>query len=173
MNYNTLEAITRRAVCNTLGARSKDFDQWLVTFDSIDGIKIDGFDFGAGVELYFDPEISPFSFFSSEVSFFISEDLHTPRGVSPADVQVFFGNRCSNVAEAEKAAGAFLDRFVEDGWYVEDEFDECGGLHLRYELGLGLESEEAFATALEKAFGDLLDPSVTNALRSFIHYFED
>ena len=176
MTYNTLEAITRKAVCNTIGARSKNFDQWIVTEDINEGMEIiEQFDFLCGpcVELWFDPQISPVTFFSSDVTFYVSGDMRTPKGVSPADIQVFFGNHCSNVDEAERAADAFFDRGVDDGWYVEDCFDEGLGLHMRYELGHDIEDEETFAAALEKALNELLDPSVANALRSFIHYFED
>ena len=173
MTYNTLEAITRKAVCNTIGARSKDFDQWLVTEDINEGMELDGFDLGTTVELSFDPQISPFTFFSSGATFYVSGDMRTPKGATPADIQVFFGNRCFDIDEAERAADGFLYRGVDDGWYVEDRFDEELGLHMRYELGLDIEDEETFAAALEKALNELLDPSVANALRSFIHYFED
>jgi prepilin-type N-terminal cleavage/methylation domain-containing protein len=64
-------------------------------------------------------------------------------------------------------------KYRDNGWYIEDCFEEGSGLHLVYELGLDIEDEEAFAAALEKALNELLDPLVANALRSFIHYFED
>ena len=64
MTYNTLENAVRSAACKTLGARSKDFDKWLVTCDFNEGIEIENFDLGTSVELSFDPPISPFRYFS-------------------------------------------------------------------------------------------------------------
>ena len=173
MNYTTLERIVRRAACRTLGAKSESFDSWLVTDDSHEGIELEGFRFGPCVELSFDPSISPFNYFSSDVVFFVDLPAETPKGTSPADVQVFFGNICTDVEAAEAAAEAFLERDVPDGWYVEDCFDCDLGLHLRRELGYEFESVAAFATAVENAFAELCDPEITDGLRSFIHYFED
>jgi hypothetical protein len=176
MTYNTLERIMRQAVCNTIGARSKDFNQWLVTEDINEGMEIiEQFDFLCGpcVELGFDPQISPFTFFSSDVAFYVNGSIRTSKGALPASIHAFFGCRCSDAVEADKTAEIFFDRGVDDGWYIEDCFEEGSGLHLVYELGLDIEDEEAFAAALEKALNELLDPLVANALRSFIHYFED
>ena len=175
MTYNTLERITRQAVCNTIGARSKDFDQWLVTEDINEGFMDEGVDFLCNpcVELGFDPQISPFTFFSSGVAFYVNRSIRTSKGALPASIHAFFGSCCSDTVEAEKTADIFFDRGVDDGWYIEDCFEEGSGLHLAYELGFDIENEEAFAATLEKAFNELLDPSVANALRSFIHYFED
>jgi hypothetical protein len=176
MTYNTLERITRQAVCNTIGARSKDFDQWLVTEDINEGMEIiEEFDLLCGpcVELWFDPQISPFTFFSSDVAFYVNGSIRTSKGALPASIHAFFGCRCSDAVEADKTAEIFFDRGVDDGWYIEDCFEEGSGLHLVYELGLDIEDEEAFAAALEKALNELLDPLVANALRSFIHHFED
>ena len=176
MTYNTLERITRQAACSTLGSKSKDFDKWLVTEDINEGMEItEEFDFLCGpcVELRFDPQISPFTFFSSDVTFYVSGGMRTPKGGYPANIQVFFGHHCLDTVDAEKTADIFFDRSVDDGWYIEDCFDEGIGLHLIYELGFDIEKEEAFAVAVEKAFNELLNPRTTNALRSFIHYFED
>ena len=173
MNYSNLESIVRSAACKTLGAKSENFDRWLVTSNSNEGITIEGFNFGTSVELSFDPSISPFNFFASDVVFYVDLPTETPRGISPADIQLFFGNYCTDVDAAEKAAAAFLDRDASDGWYVEDCFDEGCGLHLVRVLGFEFESEEAFAKAVENAFAELLDHRVADNLRSFIHYFED
>ena len=173
MNYSNLETIVRNVACRTLGAKSENFDRWLVTSDPNEGIEIEGFNLGTSVELSFEPSISPFNFFSSDVVFFVDLPTEQTRGITPADVQVFFGNYCTDTYAAEKAAETFLDREASDGWYVEDYFDEGGGLHLVRVLGFEFESEEAFAKAVENAFAELLDHRVRDKLRSFIHYFED
>ena len=41
MTYNPLENAVRSAACKTLGSRSKDFDEWIVTCDPDDGIEIE------------------------------------------------------------------------------------------------------------------------------------
>lgn len=176
MTYNTLERIMRQAVCNTIGARSKDFNQWLVTEDINEGMEIiEQFDFLCGpcVELGFDPQISPFTFFSSDIAFYVNGSIRTSKGALPASIHAFFGSCCSDAAEAEKTADIFFDRGVDDGWYIEDCFEEYFGLHLIYKLGFDIENEEDFATVVEKAFNELLEPRTTNTLRPFLHYFED
>ena len=71
------------------------------------------------------------------------------------------------------AVDIFFNRRTDDGWYIENCFEEFFGLHLIYELGFDIENEEDFATVVEKAFNELLEPRTTNALRPFLHYFED
>ena len=173
MNYNTLESIVRSAACKTFGARSTNFDEWLVTYDIDEDVCIDELDLGTVVELSFEPSISPVKYFSSDVVFYVGACNSSAKLTPPAAVQAFFGNACKDIEAAEEAASDFLDRGPDDGWYVEDYFDEGGGLHLVRVLGFEFESEEAFAKAVENAFAELLDHRVADKLRSFIHYFED
>ena len=128
MTYNTLENAVRSAACKTLGARSKDFDKWLVTCDPHEDIEIDDFDLGTSVELSFDPPISPFQYFSSDVVFYVS--VHDD-GIG--DVQVFFGNSCSDPDEAECAKESFYDEAL-GNWYIEEAFERDLGLHLMREF---------------------------------------
>ena len=66
MTYNTLERMTRHAACNTIGAKSDNFNQWLETCNPNDFIEDKEFDLGTAVELSIDPSISPFRYFSSD-----------------------------------------------------------------------------------------------------------
>lgn len=167
MTYNTLERITRQAVCNTLGAKSENFDKWLVTCNFNEDIEIEDFDLGTGVELSFDPPISPFSFFSSDVVFYVS--VHEG-GIG--DVQVFFGNSCSDPDAAECAAGAFSDEAL-GGWYIAEDFDSDFGLHLMIEFEFDPNTEHDLRVKITDCFFELCEPMLSNTLRSFIHYFED
>ena len=173
MNYNKLEAIARNAARKTLGVNMENFDNSLVTRDPNEGIVIEGINLGTSVEISFTPSVSPFSFFSSDVVFFVNLPTEQTRGISPADVQAFFGNYCTDVEAAETAVATFLERDIPDGWYVEDCFDECLGLHLRRELGDSFESDDAFASAVENAFSELCSNEITGQLCSFVQYFED
>ena len=168
MTYNTLENAVRSAACKTLGARSKDFDKWLVTCDPHEDIEIDDFDLGTSVELSFDPPISPFRYFSSDVVFYVS--VHEG-GIG--DVQVFFGETCHDVDSAEAAACDFLERDDSDSWYISDDFDENSGLHLMREVAFDLESESDIESKIASCFSELLENETADKLRSFIHYFED
>ena len=174
MNYNTLELAVRDIACKTLGAKSENFDRWLVTCNPNEGMDIEGFDFGDCVELSFDPSISPVSYFSSKVVFYVSPPVTQLSGaITPASVQVCFGRFCSDVEAAEAAAEDFLRRGIEDGWYIDSCFDPCLWLELRCELGTSFESDEALLSAIEDAFAELCDNRFADKLRSFIHYFED
>lgn len=168
MTYNTLEAITRQAACKTLGARSKDFDKWLVTCDPNEDIEIEDFDHGTSVELSFDPSISPFTYFSSDVVFFVNL---SPNGVS--DVQAFFGSSCSDTVAAELSAAQFLTRDDSDGWYVEEDFGEESGLHLMHTFVYDPEDDRSAEDAIASCFAELLENETADRLRSFVHYFED
>ena len=169
MTYNTLERITRQAVCNTLGARSDNFDQWLETCDPNDFIENGDFDLGTTVELSFDPSISPFQYFSSDVVFYVTIDKSQNSG----DVQVFFGVSCYDTDAAEVAAGDFLTRESSDGWYIEDEFDEDMGLHLMRPFYFESDNEADMLAMISKCFAELCGAEVSDKLCSFIHYFED
>ena len=173
MNYNELEAIARSAARKTLGSKMENFDRGLVTANPNEGITMEGFNLRTTVELSFTPSVFPFDFFSSDVVFFVNLLTESPRGISHANVQAFFGNYCTDVEAAEKAATAFLQRDVSDGWYVADCLDCDFGLHLRYELGGEFESDDAFAAAVERAFAELCGSAVADQLRSFVCYFED
>jgi hypothetical protein len=169
MTYNTLERITRQAVCTTLGARSDNFDQWLETYNPDEIIEDEGFDLGTSVELYFDPAISPLKYFSSDVTFYVTVFNNQSLGA----VSAFFGSSCSDVDEANSAAGDFLDRDASDGWYVADEFEEETGLHLVREFCFEPNNEADIFAMISKCFAELCGAEVANKLRSFIHYFED
>ncbi|MBE6577815.1 MAG: hypothetical protein E7653_06730 [Ruminococcaceae bacterium] len=168
MTYNDLKSITKQAVCHTLGAASKDFDKWLVTCDPNDGIEIEGYDFGTCVELSFDPSVSPFNYFSSEVVFYVSTD-----DLGMGNVQAFFGSSCYDVDSAEEVANDFLDRGSEDGWFVEEYFDEDSGLHLMREFEFDPKDPSDLSDKLISCFSELCGPFISSKLRSFIHYFED
>ena len=163
MTYNTLENAVRIAACKTLGARSKDFDKWLVTCNFNEDIEIEGFDLGTGVELSFDPSISPFQYFSSEVVVYASvhEDGY-------GDMQVFFGNSCYD----PDAADSFSDEALGD-WYIAEDFTKDSGLHLMREFKFDPESEHDLCVKITDCFAELCEPMISNTLRSFIHYFED
>lgn len=169
MTYNTLERITRQAVCTTLGARSDNFDQWLETYNPDEIIEDEGFDLGTSVELYFDPAISPLTYFSSDVTFYVTVFNHQSTGA----VSAFFGSSCNDVEAAEAAAKIFLDRDTSDGWYIEDEFDEDAGLHMIREFTFDPESESDIEGKIASCFSELLENETADKLRSFIHYFED
>ena len=169
MTYNTLERITRQAVCNTLGARSDNFDQWLETYDPDEIIKDEGLDLGTSVELYFVPAISPLKYFSSDVTFYVTIFNNQSLGA----VSAFFGSSCCDVDAAEAAVGDFLDRDASDGWYVADEFDEDAGLHLVREFTFDPESESDIESKIASCFNELLENETADKLRPFIHYFED
>ena len=169
MTYNTLERITRQAVCNTLGARSDNFDQWLETYDPDEIIEDEGLDLGTSVELYFDPAISPLKYFSSDVTFYVTIFNNQSMGA----VSAFFGSSCCDVDAAEAAVGDFLDRDASDGWYVVDEFDEDAGLHLAKEFCFDPDNETDIFAMISKCFAELCSAEVSDKLRSFIHYFED
>ena len=174
MNYNILERAVRDIACKTLGAKSENFDRWLVTCNPNEGMEVEDFNFGDCVELSFEPLISPFSYFSSEVVFYVSPPVAQPGGaITPASVLVCFGRFCSDVEAAEAAAEDFLRRGVEDGWYIDSCFDPCLWLELRYELGTSFESDEALLSAIEDTFAELCDNRFADKLRPFIHYFED
>ena len=168
MTYNTLENIVRSAACRTLGAKSEHFDKWLVTCDPNEDIEVEGFDLGTSVELTFDPSISPFAYFSSDVLFFVNLS-HDGLG----DVQVFFGSSCSDTVSAETAAEDFLTRDESDGWYVEEDFDEECGLHLMRTFVYDSEDDTSLEYAITTCFAELLENETADKLRSFIHYFED
>ena len=168
MTYNTLERAVRRAACRTLGARSQNFDEWLVTCDPNEDIEIEGFDLGTSVEFTFDPSISPFSYFSSDVVFFVN--LSTDGN---GDVQTFFGNSCSNTVAAEKAKETLLFKDEADGWYVEEIFDANSGLHLMHTFACNSEDEDSVELAIASCLAELLEDQTADELRSFIHYFED
>ena len=168
MTYNTLERAVRSAACRTLGANSQNFDKWLVTCDPNEGIEIKGFDLGTSIELSFDPSISPFAYFSSDVVFYVNLSAD---GIS--DVQVFFGTSCSNTAAAEEAAVAFLARGESEGWYVEYAFDKDLGLHLTHAFACDAEDDRSVEDAIASCFAELLENDTADMLRSFIHYFED
>jgi hypothetical protein len=169
MTYNTLERITRQAVCTTLGARSDNFDQWLETYNPDEIIEDEGFDLGTSVELYFDPAISPLTYFSSDVTFYVTVFNNQNLGA----VSAFFGSSCSDVDEAKSAAGDFLDRDASDGWHVADEFEEETGLHLVREFCFEPNNEADIFAMISKCFAELCGAEVSDKLRSFIHYFED
>ena len=168
MTYNTLENAVRSAACKTLGSRSKDFDEWLVTCDPNEDIEIDDFDLGTSVELSLDPSISPFQYFSSDVVFYVS--VHEG-GIG--DVQVFFGENCSDVVSVEAAACDFLVRDDSDSWYIAEDFDENSGLHMIREFTFDPESESDIESKIASCFSELLENETADKLRSFIHYFED
>lgn len=169
MTYNILERVTRSAVCNTLGAKSENFDIWLDTCDPNEGMEIEGFDLGTSVELSFDPSISPFSYFSTDVVFYINIDENHKSG----DVQAFFGSSCYDIDAAEVAAESFLVRDETDGWYVEDEFDEDSGLHLMRTFTVDPHSYADVFAKITTCFAELCESVISDKLRSFIHYFED
>ena len=169
MTYNTLERITRQAVCTTLGARSDNFDQWLETYNPDEIIEDEGFDLGTTVEICFDPEISPLKFFSSGVTFYVTVFNHQSTGA----VSAFFGSSCNDVEAAEAAAKIFLDRDASDGWHVADEFEEETGLHLVREFCFEPNNEADIFAMISKCFAELCGAEVSDKLRSFIHYFED
>lgn len=167
MTYNTLESVTRQAACKTLGAKSENFDKWLVTCNFKEDIEIEDFDLGTSVELSFDPSISPFQYFSSDVVFYVS--VHED-GIG--DVQAFFGNSCSDSDAAECAAGAFYDEAF-GGWYIGAYFEEDCGLHMIREFTFDPESESDIESKIAACFSELLENETADKLRSFIHYFED
>lgn len=169
MTYNTLERITRQAVCNTLGTRSDNFDQWLETYNPDEIIEDEGFDLGTSVELYFDPSISPLKYFSSDVTFYVTIFNNQNLGA----VSVFFGSSCQDIDATETAAKVFLDRDASDGWYIEDEFDEDAGLHLIREFHFEPNNDDNIFAMISKCFAELCGAEVSDKLRSFIHYFED
>lgn len=168
MTYQKLESVTRQAVCKTLGAKSKNFDKWLVTCNYNEDLEIDGFDLGTSVELSFDPSISPFQYFSSDVVFYVS--VHED-GIG--DMQVFFGETCQDVEDAEAAASEFLERNVSDGWYIEEDFDENSGLHLMREFEYDTTDETDLLAKVTACFTELCEAEVADELRSFVHYFEN
>ena len=167
MTYKTLDKITRQAANKVLGMASENLDKWLVTCDFNEGIEIEGYDLGTSVELSFDPPISPFTFFTSDVVFYVCthED-----GIG--DMQVFFGDSCYDVAAAEAAASEFLGRDASDGWYIDEEFSEDAGLHLMREFCFDPESESELLDQLTACFSELCEADTSDELRSFIHYFE-
>ena len=169
MTYNTLERITRQAVCTTLGARSDNFDQWLETYNPDEILADEGFDLGTTVEICFDPEISPLKYFSSDVTFYVTVFNNQSLGA----VSAFFGSSCYDVDEAKSAAGDFLDRDASDGWHVADEFEEETGLHLVREFCFEPDNEADIFAMISKCFAELCGAEVADKLRSFIHYFED
>ena len=173
MNYNTLESIVKNAARKVFGVRFENFDEWIVTCNPNEGIYVEEIDLGTSVELSFEPSISPFNFFSSDVVFYVNAYPSFKEATPPACVQVFFGNSCLDIEAAEEAAEDFLNRESSDGWYIEDCFDEGCGLHLMCDLGFDFESDEDFADAVESAFSELCDRKLADKLRSFIHYFED
>ena len=168
MNYITLERIVRNAACKPLGAKSENFDRWLVTSDPNEGIEIEGFDLGTSVELAFDPSISPFSYFSSDVVFFVNLSTEVL-----GDVQIFFGRSCSDTTAAEAAAKEFLKRDETEGWYAPEYFDENCGLHLIREFSYDPDDELDIENKISACFNELLENEIADGLRSFIHYFED
>ena len=169
MTYNTLESATRNAVCNTLGAKSENFDAWLNTCDPDEGLEVEGFDFGTTVELSFDPSVSPFSYFSSDVVFYVNVDENRGTG----NVQAFFGSSCYDMDAAEVAAESFLDRDEADGWFVGDEFDEVSGLHLVRTFSVDPDNYADIFSKITTCFAELCGSEISDKLRSFIHYFED
>ena len=169
MTYNTLERITRQAVCTTLGARSDNFDQWLETYNPDEIIEDEDFDLGTSVELSFDPSVSPLKYFQSDVTFYVTI-LNNP---NLGAVHAFFGSSCYDTDAAEAAAGDFLERESSDGWYVEDELDEDAGLHLIREFYFEPNNDADIFAMISKCFAELCGAEVSDKLRSFIHYFED
>ena len=169
MKYETLERTFRRAVCRTLGKRLKNADLWLHSEDPNEGMDDDELDLGTSVELCFEDRISPFTYFHSDVVFYAT--VHDDVGCG--DLQIFFGNSCQDVSEAEMAAEEFLTREESDGWYVEEFFDEDGGLHLMRVFEYNPYDEEDLVRQISHCLDELLQSELANSLRSFIHYFED
>lgn len=169
MTYNTLEHAIRTAACKTLGSKSENFDNWIVTYNPNEGIEIEEFDLGTSVELSMEPSISPFTYFSSDVVFFVN--LHGADGLG--DIQVFFGNSCVNTTSAEVAAKDFLSRDPSDGWYIGAYFEEDCGLHMIREFTFDPESESDIESKIASCFSELLENETADKLRPFIHYFED
>lgn len=167
MTYNTLERITRRAACMTLGENSKDFDKWLVTCNFNEDIEIEGYDIGTSVELSFDPAISPFKYFSSDVVFYVSahED-------GCGDMQVFFGNSCYDTDTVKNTVEA-LSGDALGCWYIAEDFNDESGLHIMRDFEFDPDSQSDLLNKITDCFSELCEPKIADTLRSFIHYFED
>ena len=167
MNYKTLKRAARTAVCNTIGGNVKGFATQLRTCNPNEGIELEGFDLGTGIELFFDEP--PFDYFSSNIVFYVNLDSDGQTG----DVQAFFGSACRDVATAEAAAEEFLDRDEADGWYIEDEFDEVSGLHLMRTFSVDPNNYADVFSKITACFAELCNADMTDALCAFLPYFED
>lgn len=168
MNYKILEPIVRSAVCKALGAKIENLDRWIETYE--DDIKVDDLDIDSWtiVGICFDPPISPFRYFSSEVVFYVSVQ---DNGLG--DVQVHFGDTCADTELADRAASSFFERDAEDGWYICQVFEEDCGLHLMREFECDPEDTSDVFAKITSCLSELCDPDISDKLRSFIHYFED
>ena len=173
MNYNTLECVLRRAVADAFGGGSPDFDKWLLTGNPNAGIDMAEHLPEVSVELAFDPSISPFVFFSGEVSMLADFDLEEESGM----LHLFLGEDCSNPTLANE----YADRFNEEAaseWLVEDMIEEDSALHLVVNFSCPLKdiskelSLKVIETQLALLLSRLKEDRVANSLRSFAHYFE-
>lgn len=169
MNYNHLERAFRVAVRRTLGANRADFDHLLSTCDPNEGINMDRVYLGISVELTFDPSVSPFAFFGSDITIYANGNEDDGIG----DLQIFFGNGCNDTEAAENAAGEFFYRDASDGWYIEEDFAEDCGLHLMRLFDFDPDDESDVERQITTCLKELTSGEVSEALRSFVHYFED
>ena len=176
MNYSTFERAFRNAVVDTLGSGSEDFSKWILTNNPNEDMDFGGLPTPeASIELTFEPSISPYKFFSGNVSMYV--DFEQGEGM----LHIFFGERCSNVTCASEYADRF-DRFCDktnSSWRVEDEIEETTGLHLaaNFKYPNQESSEKIFFEMIKFQIELLLivltEDALANELRSFIHYFEN
>lgn len=176
MNYSTFERAFRNAVVDTLGSGSENFSKWILTNNPYEGLDIEGLSMSdASIELAFLPSISPFKFFSGDINMYA--DFDQGEGM----LQIFFGERCSNVARANEYADRF-NRFSDktnSSWRAEDEIEETTGLHLvaNFKYPNQESSEEIFFEMIKFQIELLLivltEDTLANELRGFIHYFEN
>jgi hypothetical protein len=176
MNYSTFERAFRKAVVNTLGNGSRDFDKWISTNNPSEDMDFEGLPMSeVSIELAFEPSISPFKFFSGNIN--MCADFDQGEGM----LQVFFGEGCSNAARANEYADRFnyLSSITNSSWYVEDEIEETFGLHLvaNFKYPNQESSEKIFCEMvrfqIELLLTVLTEDTLANELRSFIHYFEN
>ena len=160
MNYDALEHAVRVATCNTIGARFKDYNKYIITCNPQD---IDA----TTVEVTFDQKIFPLCFFDSK-------DVWLKASIAEESdlggIEMCLGRKCHDTEAAAAKASCLSSS---DGWRISEDFDELFGLYLARVFCFDSDDDFDLVSKLTVCLGELCDTSMMGKLGTFVHYFED
>ena len=162
MNYDTLERAVRVAMINTVGARLKDYNKYIITSNPQE---IDT----TAVEITFDRKILPLCFFDSKD---VSLNVSIMDGIGLGGIELRLGSKCHDTEAASEKASCLLED-TSNGWHVSEDFDELLGLYLTRDFCFDSDDDFDIVSKLTVCFDDLCDTSMIGKLCTFVHYFED
>ena len=160
MNYDTLEHAVRVATCNTIGARLKDYNKYIITSNPQE---IDT----TAVEITFDRKILPLCFFDSKD---VSLNVSIIDGIGLGGIELRLGSKCHDTEAAAAKASCLSSS---GGWRILEDFDELFGLYLARDFCFDSDDDFDLVSKLTICFGELCDTSMIGKLCTFVHYFED